>query len=59
MKVKTWEQDGLWYWHILDEQGREISRANNGFDDREDCRAEMCDALSDWVQTFIFKGEPE
>jgi len=45
MKAKTWEQDGLWYWHILDEYGDEVSSADTGFESRAECRQEMHAAL--------------
>jgi hypothetical protein len=52
MKAKTWEQDGLWYWHILDEYGDEIACATTGFESRADCREELHAALSDFQTEF-------
>jgi hypothetical protein len=48
MRAKSWEQEGLWYWHILDEYGDEVACATKGYESREDCREEMYAALSDW-----------
>ena len=47
-RLKTFEQDGHWFWDIETKDGEEVASGHMPFSTRQDARADGMAALSDF-----------